>query len=197
MLKTHFILLLALISFGALGQEYSVDDRRAIKLYQEGEELVLKRRYAEAMEKYQATIKRNENFLEAYRDWAQLLLNWEDLENSLQIALQGESKSHQNEEIKADFGWLLTKIYLKSGAFQKAIDKFRESESYFSEELQSAQGYQDIVNQLKFIEKEIQNPKSIEKEKLKKPLNDFKLQYFPVLTADSKRIFFTKRVGQG
>ncbi|MDN3670026.1 OmpA family protein [Echinicola jeungdonensis] len=195
MLKTQFILLLTLISFGVWGQDYSVDDRRAIKLYQEGKELVLKRRYLEAMEKYQATIRRNDNFLEAYRDWSQLLLNREDYENSLQVALRGESKIRQNEEFKDDFGWLLTKIYLKSGNFQKAIEKFKETESYFSEELKASQGYQDIARQLRFIEKEIQNAKSIEKEKLEKPLNNFKLQYFPVLTADSKRIFFTKRDG--
>ena len=38
---------------------------------------------------------------------------------------------------------------------------------------------------------------SIEKEKLEAPLNQFQLQYFPVLTADGRQILFTKRDGTG
>ncbi|MEX0884737.1 MAG: OmpA family protein, partial [Cyclobacteriaceae bacterium] len=41
----------------------------------------------------------------------------------------------------------------------------------------------------------IRDPKPIEKERLPPPLNQFRLQYFPVLTADSRRMFFTKRDG--
>jgi outer membrane protein OmpA-like peptidoglycan-associated protein len=48
---------------------------------------------------------------------------------------------------------------------------------------------------LEFIVDELANQKDIFKERLPEPLNTFQLQYFPVLTADSKKILFTKRDG--
>jgi hypothetical protein len=48
---------------------------------------------------------------------------------------------------------------------------------------------------MKFISQQLEKALSIEKQKLPEPLNKFSLQYFPVLTADSKKIIFVKRDG--
>jgi outer membrane protein OmpA-like peptidoglycan-associated protein len=45
------------------------------------------------------------------------------------------------------------------------------------------------------LQKQLDKPLEIQKEKLPEPLNEFSLQYFPVLTADSRKILFTKRDG--
>jgi hypothetical protein len=45
-------------------QTYSIVDSRAIKLFQEGEELTLSRQYDQAIAKYQAAIAREGSFLE-------------------------------------------------------------------------------------------------------------------------------------
>ncbi|MBD8491238.1 OmpA family protein [Echinicola sp. CAU 1574] len=195
MRTTQIVFFLIFISFNLFGQEFTIDDRRAIKLYQEGEDLALRRRYDEAILKYEASVKRNDNFLEAYKKWSQLLLSRGDKEEALQVALLGDIKSKENPEFKANFAWLITNIYLKSGEFDQAIDKFERSQTYFSNSLRSSKVFKDMEEQLEFIKNSMSEAKEINKEKLPVPLNEFHLQYFPVLTADSKQILFTKRDG--
>ncbi len=195
MRETQIILFLLLLACSAFGQEYSVNDRRAIKLYQEGEELVLRRRYGEAMEKYQAAIRRNENFLEPYKKLSQMLLSNGEVEASQKLALRGEEKSQGNPEFSSTFAWVLVNAYLKLGKFEEAILKFHDSKAAFYDDLKQSDHFKSVEEQLVFIEKEIKSPKPIRKEKLPTPLNEYHLQYFPVLTADSKKILFTKRDG--
>lgn len=195
MRKTQILLFLFFLSFNLQGQDYTTDDRKAIRLYQEGEDLVLRRRYDEAISKFEASIKRDVGFLEAYKKWAQLLQNKGDMTKALEVAIAGDAKSSGNREFKADYAWLITNIYLKSGRFQEGIEVFKKSGGYFSSEFKASAAYKKMLSQLKFIEKEMENAKSISKERLEGPLNGFHLQYFPVLTADSKQILFTKRDG--
>jgi len=195
MRKTQIVLFLLFLSFSLYGQNYTTDDRKAIKLYQEGEDLVLRRRYDDALEKFEASVKRDENFLEAYKKWAQLLQNKGEMDEALEVAIIGDEKSSAHRDFRADFGWQITNIYVKLGRFEEGIEKFKNSLGYFSSDFKSSASYKAMLEQLKFIEKEMANAKAIDKEKLAVPLNKFHLQYFPVLTADSKRILFTKRDG--
>lgn len=195
MRTTQIVLFFIFISFNLYGQEYSVDDRRAIKLYQEGEDLTLRRRYDQAIEKFELAVKRNDHFLEAYKKWSQLLLNRGDYAEALQVSINGDMKSEGNIEHKANFAWLITNIYLKYGDFNQAIQKFEESQQYFSSSLRTSYAYKEMEEQLAFIKIEMKKAKEIDKEKLPVPLNEFHQQYFPVLTADSKQILFTKRDG--
>ncbi|GAB3651026.1 hypothetical protein GCM10028791_19130 [Echinicola sediminis] len=197
MRKAQILLILIFLSFNLQAQDYATDDRKAIRLYQEGEELVLRRRYEEAISKFEASVKRDEDFLQAYKKWAQLLQDKGDMEGALEVASWGDQRSSENNELKAEFSWLIINVLLKSGRFPEAVEKFKTSHHYFSSQLKASPSYRRMYQQLRFIEQEIADAKSIEKEKLDVPLNGFRLQYFPVLTADSKHILFTKRDGVG
>ncbi|GGF42151.1 OmpA family protein [Echinicola rosea] len=183
------------ISFQALGQDYTSENRRAIKLYQEGEDLSMRRRYDQALEKYADAVNKDEGFLEAYKKWAQLLLNKGAVDESLQVASAGELKSSGRPKFMADFSWLITNIYLKSGDFDAAVKKFSQSQGLYSNQVKSSGSFKSMKHKIAFVEEELTKKKSINKEKLPSPLNEFYLQYFPVLTADSKRLLFTKRDG--
>ena len=52
-----------------------------------------------------------------------------------------------------------------------------------------------MKEQVDFIRQQLPSKMTIEKEILPSPLNEFALQYFPVLTADGKQLFFTRRAG--
>ncbi|QDH81403.1 OmpA family protein [Echinicola soli] len=183
------------ISSQALGQSYTSENRRAIKLYQEGEDLSMRRRYDEALEKYADAVNKDEGFLEAYKKWSQLLLKKGSAREALQIASAGELKSQGNSGFMADFSWLVTNIYLKSGDFDAAIKKFYNSQGLFSSKVKSSSAFQSMEKKMDFIKRELAAEKVIHKERLESPLNQFQLQYFPVLTADSKQLLFTKRDG--
>lgn len=195
MKKVFLLVFLFIVVSDLFGQAYSIIDRRAIKLHEEAEELSKHRRYNEAIEKYQASFERSADFFESYIKMSQLLLTKGDFEKSLDIALKGERRVKKGHPFLADFGWLITNIYLKSGAFEKAMAKMEEISPLLTAEFISTASYKEVKGMLDFVAGHLDNPKDISKERLPYPLNQFKLQYFPVLTADSRKILFTKRDG--
>src|SRR5690554_6238838 len=132
MKKVFLLGCLFLLVFSLFGQEYSIIDRRAIKLHEEAEELWQRRRYDEAIEKYQASFERSSDFFESYIKMSQLLLTKGDYPKALEVALKGERRVKKGNPFLAEFGWLITNIYLKSGAFEKALGKMNETSSLLS-----------------------------------------------------------------
>ncbi|HSJ67663.1 MAG TPA: OmpA family protein [Anditalea sp.] len=195
MKKYPLLLILFCLVSSLMAQEYSVIDKKAIRLHEEAEQLVFRKKYDEAIDKYKASIDRSSDFFESYIRWSQLLLTKGDPEQALAVAEKGAGRIKNNSRMQGSFGWLITNILMSTGEFEKAIDKFNQSESHFNPSLKQNTNYKEIKRQLEFIQKHIASPMDIQKERLPAPLNNFTLQYFPVLTADSKKILFTKRDG--
>ncbi|MFC4874503.1 OmpA family protein [Negadavirga shengliensis] len=177
-----------------LAQDYSVVDRRAIKHFEEGENYLSRRQFEEAAEKFQAAYERSNDFYEAYVKHSQILLSRGRAEDALEIARKGEIRVKNNDTFKGQFAWLISQILLNKGAFPEAVRKFEEAVPYMGEFTQSG-FFKEKKKQMDFIAAEIRQPKSLTKERLPDPINGFRLQYFPVLTADSQKILFTKRDG--
>lgn len=195
MKKVLLSLCMFLFALSLFGQEYSIIDRRAIKLHEEAEELSKMRRYDEAIEKYQASFERSSDFFESYIKMSQLLLTKRAYEEALEIAHKGEARVKKESHFMADLGWLITNIYLQSGEFERALRKMDDVVPLLTEKFTNTSYYKETKKQLDFIARELERPKDILKERLPSPINQFKLQYFPVLTADSKKMLFTKRDG--
>lgn len=176
-------------------QDYSIIDRRAIKFYEEGELFSSRKQWPEAMGSYQAAYERSHDFFEAYLRHAQVLLTTGDPSKALQIAEKGEHRIKNQLLFRGRFGWLISQILLEVGEFEMAISRFRKSETLLDDTFVQSESYLQHKRRLEFIAFELTNQKDIIKEKLPAPLNTFQLQYFPVLTADSKKILFTKRDG--
>lgn len=192
-------LLLLTVSF-ANAQSYSIIDGRAIRMYEEGEELTLSRQYDAAIEKYIDAINREGSFLEAYVKLAQLQITQGKLEDAEKTALAGKARlSGKNATTKhrADIGWVFSNLYLKLGEFQKAYDEFLATDPLFDPSFRKSGYYLEMKKQMEFLALQLDDFQPIKKEKLPAPLNEFQLQYFPVLTADGKQILFTKRDGTG
>src|SRR5680860_1592786 len=193
MKQIFLTLCMSLLAMSLFGQEYSIIDRRAIKLYEQAEELSQERKYEEAIEKYRASFERSSDFFEAYIKMSQILLTQGDYVQALEVAQKGERRVKKDPSFLADFGWLIVNIHLRSGAFEKALDKMDEISPLLTLDFKKTAYYQEIKEQIDFLTEAFENPKEIKKERLSHPLNQFQLQYFPVLTADSKKILFTKR----
>ncbi|WP_425637475.1 OmpA family protein [Algoriphagus yeomjeoni] len=193
------ILLFLTISF-AKAQSYSIIDGRAIRMYQEAEELTLSRQYDAAIAKYKDAIDREGSFLEAYVKLAQLQITQGKLDEAEKTASAGKSRlggKNATKQNRADIGWVFSNLYLKQGEFQKAFDEFQATEPLFDASFRKSSYYLEMRNQMEFLASQLGNFQPIEKEKLPEPLNQFQLQYFPVLTADGEQILFTKRDGTG
>ena len=183
------------ISF-SFGQGYSIIDNKAIKMHQEGDELVQKRMYDEAIEKYKASIQREASFLESYIKWGRILLTKGKPQEAIDVAERGEARGKQaKNQIKGEFKWLKVHCYLAMGRFQEALDEYAEANPLLDQSFKQRIDYRETATQMRFISQQLEKSLAIEKQKLPEPLNQFPLQYFPVLTADSKRIIFVKRDG--
>lgn len=193
------ILLFLIVSF-ADAQSYSIIDGRAIKMYQEGEELTLSRQYDAAIRKYEDAIKRESSFLEAYVKLAQLQITKGEFDVAETTILAGKTRlagKNALQKHRADMGWVLTHVYLKQGRFQEAYDEFAATDPLLDDSFRRLPNYLEMKNQMDFLASQLGNFRPIVKEKLPEPLNEFQLQYFPVLTADGEQILFTKRDGIG
>lgn len=179
-----------------LGQTYSIIDSRAIKLHEQGDELVKNRQYDEAIEKYRASIQREANFLESYIKWGRVLLTKGNPLEALEVVNRGEARAGKAQNrIKGDFSWLKVHLYLATGEFDKAISEFENSQQFLDEPFRRSHDYSQINTRIDFISSQLDRRLFIEKERMPEPINGFTLQYFPVLTADSKKLLFTKRDG--
>jgi outer membrane protein OmpA-like peptidoglycan-associated protein len=189
-------LFICFFSFRVSSQTYSIIDSRAIKMHQEGDEFVQKRMYDQAIDKYQASINREAGFLESYIKWGRILLTQKRPVEAMEVVIQGERRaSKASNSIKADFGWLKTHIHLAQGDFEQAINVFDSSTSFFSPSFTSSKDYRETSSKIDFLRQALSNKLQLSKERLPEPLNQFYMQYFPVLTADSKKLLFTKRDG--
>lgn len=195
MLRFLFWICFSLPSVPIIAQEYSIIDRRAIKSYEEGEQFSSRKQWPEALGSYREAYERSHDFFEAYLRHAQVLLATGDPSTALKVAEKGESRIKDQNLFKGRFGWLISQLLVEVGEFEPAIAKLRKSEEFFDDEFLQSGSYLQQRKRLDFIASEISNQKQIIKEKLPEPLNTFQLQYFPVLTADSKKILFTKRDG--
>ncbi|WP_296705270.1 OmpA family protein [Algoriphagus sp.] len=200
-MRRIFIGILFLININlTFAQTYSIIDSRAIKFFKEAEELTLARQYDKAIEKYQDAINRESSFLEAYVKMSQLLITQGRLEEAEQVAEAGKKRlAGKNATAKnvADFGWLFSNLYMEKGEFQKAYDEFQKTDPLFEDDFRKTMYYVQMKSKIDFLGEQLGNSMSIEKEKLSDPINQFPLQYFPVLTADGEQILFTKRDGTG
>ncbi|MEB2776994.1 OmpA family protein [Algoriphagus sp. D3-2-R+10] len=193
------ILLLLIVSF-ANAQSYSIIDGRAIRMYEEGEGLTLSRQYDAAIAKYKDAINREGSFLEAYVKLAQLQITQGELEDAEKTAIAGKARlggKNATTKHRADIGWVFSNLYLKLGEFQKAYDEFVSTDPLFDVSFRKSGYYMEMKEQMEFLALQLDDFQPIEKEKLPAPLNEFQLQYFPVLTADGEQILFTKRDGTG
>jgi outer membrane protein OmpA-like peptidoglycan-associated protein/tetratricopeptide (TPR) repeat protein len=182
----------------AQAQTFSIIDSKAIKLYKEAEELTLSRRYEDAVVKYQDAINRESSFLEAYIKKSQLLLTLGRLEEAENVAQSGKNRlsgKNATQKHAADLGWIFTNIYLTQGRFLKASQAYQDVDPILESAFKTSIYYVEMKAKMAFLQTQIGSIKIIEKEMLQNPLNDFKLQYFPVLTADGEQILFTKRDG--
>ncbi|MCH6200564.1 OmpA family protein [Aquiflexum sp. LQ15W] len=178
------------------GQGYSIIDNKAIRMHQEGDELVQKRMYDEAIEKYKASIQREAGFLESYIKWGRILLTKGKPQEAVAVAEKGEARARQSKnQIKGEFKWLKVHCFLAMGMFLEALLEYEEASLLLDTSFKQRIDYRETESQMRFIGEQLEKSLSIEKQKLPDPLNGFSLQYFPVLTADSKRIIFVKRDG--
>ncbi|MFD2037330.1 OmpA family protein [Belliella marina] len=196
MKQVHLFILFSFLSFSGFSQTYTISDNRAIRLHQEGEEYIQKRMYDEAIGKFKASINREADFLESYLKWGRVLLTKGLPKEAIEVVDKGLGRNvSAPPSLIGEIAWLKIHCLLKIGEFDSAIFEFDNAKKLLAPGFKTTRPFMEMEQQIDFIRSNIQDVYDITKEKLSEPLNQFALQYFPVLTADSKKMLFTKRDG--
>jgi outer membrane protein OmpA-like peptidoglycan-associated protein/tetratricopeptide (TPR) repeat protein len=196
-MKWSFLLGLLLFSQALFAQNYSIVDGKAIKLFEEGQALAKRKMFPEALEKFHAAIKREANFLEPYVQIGRIYLGNAKNKEAFEMANLGLKRlSKSNQKFGLELHWLRYQIFMQEGNFQLAIHEFQSIQKMADDADKNNPLYQRTLAQVAFMEADLGKNVVLEKELLPHPLNQFKMQYFPVLTANGNKIFFTKR-GEG
>ena len=192
---TMFFVLLVLTQGSAIAQKvYSTKSKKAIKLYEESEHFMARRQYVEVINILNLAIERDIKFTEAHLRLAfcyKLLNNVEAQKNHLEAVLEYTKTPTRYVNVYFSLGeaYYLLQEYDKA---IKILNDFLKVEGINKRLIPEAEWLLENAN---FARDGLMNALEIEPVILPPAINAGPLQYFPVLTADEEKIFFTKRLG--
>ena len=175
-------------------QEYSTRSKKAIKLYEASEDYIFRRQLPEAIYLLQQALEKDKSFIQAHMQIAFVY----KLMNNIP-----EQKSHLESVIRnAKDPFRYKNIYLALGEACYLLMEYDQALSYLNQFLsiptvdpRLVPEANWLISNVNFAKQEIQNPLDFEPVKMPDRINQGPLQYFPVLTADEEKIFFTRREG--
>jgi outer membrane protein OmpA-like peptidoglycan-associated protein/tetratricopeptide (TPR) repeat protein len=192
--RLFFFVAISLCGFFSLhAQELSTRNKRAIELYQESDNFMIRRQYRQVVNLLNQAINRDFGFTEAH----------------MRLALAHKALDERDKALK--FFEEVIKQKPNSPAFAKAYSgkadllffemKYEEAISFAEQYLQLAprgdevEGMRRLIENARFSIAGIQNPVEFKPRALSAVVNSFQMQYFPSLTADEQILFFTARNG--
>ncbi len=197
MVVRFLIVFVLFISAGPMvsGQgSYSISDKKAIKFYEESAVLLRERNFDAAVEVLQKALLRAPDFVEAHLRLAgtyKLILKNELAENHYRQAIEADPNNSKNLDAYFALGQLL----FEQGNYTEAEKHLKKYAAARPPNQGKVNIAIDLLAQIDYAFKLMEDPLPFDPQPLPAPLNQFAMQYFPVLTADGKQIFFTVRKG--
>jgi outer membrane protein OmpA-like peptidoglycan-associated protein len=188
--------LLCLIFLGIIGNAKSQvvlsANKKALKIYQQGTKLQADRDFIGAIDKYNAAIQKDSSFAEAYHQAGGAYTILQKPEGALAYYIELTRRFADNPRY---IGAQL-KVAEASFAVGEYTEALKHADIYLSF-IDSESKYHSRATAIKrnsqFALTRIEHPLNFSPRPLKSPLNQFKQQYFPVLSADQTSLFFIKR----
>lgn len=193
-MKILFLFLIAVLSYSSLqAQRYSTTSKKAIKYYENAENLFRARQFDDAVKELKKAIKADNNFAEAhfklattYQLFQEYMLSFECFKNTVKASPDAPKFKNAHYQL----AW----FYLKEGNYEEA-KKAGEQFLILSDKTpdKNIENIKKLIIDCNFAKEAMKNPFSFQPKLLPNPLNQFFLQYFPAITADQKMLVFTAR----
>ena len=188
-----FIVVIASLS-GNAQTKLSTGNKKAISLYTEADNYRVRRQYRQAIDLLNQAISRDKNFVEAYYRLGLVYFNMRIYPKAIEQFEKALSLT-QDLRIKKVVWFDLGEAYLLNGEYDKSetvLKLFIENEKVNRNKLDHAR--RNLENATFAIEN-LKSSGEIMQGPLSDTVNQFVMQYFPVLTADESSLFFTRRTG--
>ncbi|MCF6360656.1 MAG: OmpA family protein [Cyclobacteriaceae bacterium] len=187
------ILLLPIFLTGlASAQSYTSKNKKAIKLYTEARTLMGARSFDKAFDKLQLAINKDPNFAEAYLKLATIYrIRFQD---SLQMTCYKEVVTRYPTTARFGSAWYYLGLHtFEEGQYEKALSYLKNYQNLTSSKGKYKGKAKLMIENCAFAIAYKVNDFQFNPRPLPSNVNQFKQQYFPVLTADQKSLIYVKR----
>lgn len=174
----------------------STKSKKAIELYTEADNFRVRGQFSQAISLLLQAIDKDKNFYEAYYRLGIVYMSLKDFKQANKYLEKGLSLTQDPKKQKV-FWYDLGESYFTIGDYNTA-EKFITS--YLNVETTNRQKIDRanlLLRNINFAKQNQESASAYKQRKLSDTVNNFVLQYFPVLTADQQSLIFTRRLGGG
>ncbi len=189
-----FLALYIFCAFLATAQEakYTTKNPKAIRMYEEADELFQQRRYDEGLAYLKKAVLKDDSFAEAHYKMAATYMLFQK---------ETEAINAYKKTIEVASGSLKFKgAYYNVALFEMRAGNYKEAK-FLAEKFLSQQPtdkkfikqIQKVILDCNYALENMKNPVQVTSTMMPTPLNKYYLQYYPYLTGDQKTLVFTAR----
>lgn len=190
-----FVLCISFFHISVWAQvKYASQDKKALKYYAEAHGLLRRAQFVEAIELFSKAVDRDPNFIEAWKSMGmayQRLMNYDEAIPALKKSIDLNPTYHRS----IDTYFNVAQIQYERGEYEEALEYFVDYARKNPGNPNNERIADFYVKNIRFAIAAKENPFPYNPTPLPQTVNQFKLQYFPVLTVDQNAIFFTARKG--
>jgi len=171
--------------------QYHTKSKKAIKYFERSSELLKSRNYPEAVNYLQMAIEKDPDFAEAHLRLGTNYLTLGDFENAKGY-LESAVRIIPNDPKTIGAYVALADIYNRQGDYQKSLNCIDKVKTFIPPP-RIASSIAKLEENANFALHQLENPLPFDPKPLPDNVNEYDLQYFPVLTADQNTLVFTRR----
>lgn len=194
-IKIFFVSLLLGISFHIQAQQnFSTNNKKAIKLFQEADALFRQRQFDAGIEKLNQAINKDPEFVEAYLKLGATYKLYGENDKAL-VYFEKACELKPDSKDMAGAYVTLGQFYYNNGEYEKA-------EKWFNQTLEVNPIRKDLVDLASEMKERAQygikatnNPITFVPKLMPEQINAFFIHAYPVLTADQSTLIYSKRDG--
>lgn len=195
-LHMRSVVIVTIISIFAIHYSYAQEkfSKKAEKLRIEGDKLSDFGKYAEAEKLYLKAIEISKNYRTAYQRLAHVYIQMKNYQKAYQML---------NNVIKIG-GDFPSEVYFRLAQVCFALGKFKECEDFIVQysavpkmSPSRKQELQELKDNLEFAKEAVKKPFAFKPVSVGEYINTEADEYFPTLTADGEKIFFTRLIKSG
>jgi len=188
-----FAVLTVNVALAQTAPTLSTKSKKAIELYTVADNYRVRGEYEQAIDLLSQAIAKDPKFTEAYLRLGLTYFSMKQYANALKQYEKGLSLTDDINRQKA-FWFSMGEPYLLSGEYEKAMQVLG---SYISNERTNKQRLDRagmLYKSAAFALENKTHPNPYSSQPLSDSVNEFELQYFPVLTVDQSQLIFTRRL---
>jgi outer membrane protein OmpA-like peptidoglycan-associated protein/Tfp pilus assembly protein PilF len=171
---------------------YSSKNKKAIVQYEMGKRFLALRKFNEAIFCFENAAEKDKRFVEAYIALAGCYRILRD-DSKVKIYLLSAFSLKPNMPENVYEYYFLASLLMKEGDYPNAARYLDQFFSYHPSDMRVIPSAKRMLANCQYAQQAIKNPLKFSPEILPSPLNRFRNQYFPSLTADGQFLLYTVR----